>query len=319
MKFSVIMPVERVSGDAERAIGAVLAQSWSDFELILVGNSPASLPDDRRIVFVSEDDRNPARRRNIAAGRATGEILAFIDDDAFASRDWLARGGARFDGDPALLALGGPDPAPDGSPLSELISDTLLAAPLIGSGIACHEGRKSEFFLKAPHDIALVNLMVRREAFDAEGGFDETIGYIGEDTELIRRLIARGRVLYAPEVIVHHRRRAFPEAYVRQRFRYRVKTGRMLVAGSSSYRANRKILAFLIAGFTFLATVIFAPPIAAPLLAFYVVMTLVLGIKGTKLPAWLWPFMPLFFAVHHGTYFLGIVAGMAGGILTGRR
>ena len=79
-----------------------------------------------------------------------------------------------------------PDPAPPDSTVPELISDTLLATRYIGSGLACHESRAGVFDLEHASDIALVNLFVRRSAFT---GFDESIGYIGEDTALLVRAV----------------------------------------------------------------------------------------------------------------------------------
>src|SRR5438270_1262686 len=134
-KVSVIIPVERIGGDAERAIASVLGQNAPfDFELIVATAAPLSLPADDRIRNVVEGNRNPATRRNRAASEARGEILAFLDDDARADPQWLAAACAYFDAHPEVLAIGGPDPAPDDSSFAELISETLLATPLIGSG-----------------------------------------------------------------------------------------------------------------------------------------------------------------------------------------
>ena len=163
MKVSVIMPVERAGGDAERAIASVLAQHAPfPFELIVVSASPINKTGVRNVV---EINRNPATRRNRAVSGAKGEILAFIDDDATADPLWLSTAIRYLSEFPKVVALGGPDPAPTDSVTAELISETLLATPLIGSGIACHENRPGIFPIKRASDIALVNLFVRRVAF----------------------------------------------------------------------------------------------------------------------------------------------------------
>jgi glycosyltransferase involved in cell wall biosynthesis len=292
------MPVERLGGDAERAIESVLAQQAPfPFELIVV--SAGELPSRAGVRNVVEPDRNPASRRNRAVSVAGGDVLAFIDDDAVAAPDWLATACAYLDAHPDVLALGGPDPAPPHSPVSELVSDTLLATRWIGSGIAAHENRRGIFSLQRASDVALVNLFVRRDAF---AGFDESVGYIGEDTALLEELMKKGRVVYHGGVIVYHRRRAFPGPYLRQRWRYRVKTGRMMAAGTGSYARDPKIAAFLVAGFLGL---LFAPFVAVP----YALVTLVLGASATRLPIRWWPVIPVAFAMHHLTYWFGIVAG----------
>jgi glycosyltransferase involved in cell wall biosynthesis len=294
VKVSVIMPVERIGGDAERAIESVLRQAAPfDFELIVVSAAELVMLTDDRLRNVVETNRNPATRRNRAVSEATGEILAFIDDDARAEPGWLGNAVAYLDAHPDVLALGGPDPAPDDSTTTELISDTLLATPLIGSGVAAHENRRGTFDLTAPSDVALVNLFVRRSVFT---GFDESIGYIGEDTALIASLMRRGRVVYHDAVRVVHRRRAFPGAYLKQRWRYRVKTGERRAF-------TPKVTAFLIAG---TLAILIAPLAIVP----YFLLTLFLGARVTRLPARYWPVIPFAFALHHATYYCGICWGL---------
>lgn len=306
MKVSVIMPVERIGGDAERAIASVLEQEAPfPFELIVVSAEPLRWPAETRVMNIVVADRNPAVRRNRGVAASSGELLAFIDDDARAARDWLVTSASYFDAHPHILALGGPDPAPDDSTIAELIADTLLATPLIGSGIAAHENRRGIFDLRTPTDVALVNLFVRRSAFT---GFDEAIGYIGEDTRLLEELLARGRVVYHHGVRVVHRRRAFPGPYLRQRWRYRVKTGRLMMSGSKAHRGNRKIQAFLVAG---AIAIPLAPLVALP----YALLTLVLASRVTRLPLRHWPLIPVAFAAHHLTYWCGIIAGMIRGAI----
>ncbi len=300
-KVSVIMPVERVGGDAERAIASVLRQEPPfGFELIVVSAEPLRLPAETRVRNVVEPNRNPATRRNRAVSVAGGEVLAFIDDDAQADPQWLATAVAWLDAHSDVLALGGPDPAPPDSPVVELISETLLATRWIGSGVAAHENRRGIFDVKHASDVALVNLFIRRDAFT---GFDERVGYIGEDTALLDELRGRGRVVYHEGVRVFHRRRAFPGPYLRQRWRYRVKTGRMLMQGSRAHRADTKIWTFLAAGAIGL---LFAPILAVP----YAIGTFALGIRATRLPMRWWPVLPFAFAAHHLTYWLALVTGI---------
>jgi len=296
VKVSVIMPVERP--DAERAIRSVLAQEAPfEFELIAVSAAPLLLAPEAGVRNVVEPNRNPATRRNRAVSVAAGEILAFIDDDAIADPCWLATACAYLDAHPDALALGGPDPAPDDSTNAELVSDTLLATRWIGSGVIAHESRAGVFAIEHPSDIALVNLFVRRDVFD---GFDEGIGYIGEDTALVERVMTRGRVIYHSGVRVFHRRRAFPGQYLRQRWRYRVKTGEMLM--QPAYRRNPKIKRFFAAAVLmfFFWPILFVP---------YYVATLILGASATRLPRRYWPLLPFAFAAHHVTYFVAIIWG----------
>lgn len=299
------MPVTRPE-EARRAIEAVLSQpTRHQFELLTVGTGPGAT--------VVVEELNPSVRRNRAAAQATGDILAFIDDDAFAAPGWIDAAVDYLDQHAEALALGGPDPPPPDSTTGELIADTLLAAPWIGSGILCHENRPGIRQIRRPYDVALVNLFVRRKVFSEVGGFDESIGYVGEDTALIEELMRRGSVVYHSGVVVHHRRRAFPAAYLRQRWRYRRKTGHLLAAGIGAYARNPRLWLFLALPLILLVLAVAAPAIAVLMLIFYLASCLAFGVRVTRLPLHWWPAIPFLFLVHHAVYFLGTVSGFVSG------
>lgn len=313
-KVSIIIPVDRPEEGLTRTLESLEKQQEApSWEVILVGNVAGLQVDGTTVRSVPFDDRNPALRRNHAAALARGEILGFIDDDAAASPRWLETAAAFLDSHPYTVALGGPDPGPPVAPIAERISDMLLAARWIGSGVLCHEGRPGIFAIEKPHDLALVNLFIRRDAFEEAEGFDEAIGYIGEDTALLERLMRMGSVMYHDGCVVHHRRRPYPMAYLAQRWRYRVKTGLMLATGRA--RMNSKIAMFLTAGTLFVGLLMFSPRLAAGAFVAYCGVCLYAGISTRRVPVFLWPFIPLFFLTHHTTYFAGIMVGAARGLV----
>ena len=263
--------------------------------------------------WIAVESRNPGVRRNLAARGARGEILAFLDDDAEAEPGWIAAG-ARALQDAEIA--GGPDLGPPDAPYRERVSDLLLATPLIGSGVPAHERRAPEGPVRSPHDVALCNLFARRETFEALSGLDESLGYVGEDTDFLSRALARGlRVRLDPAVRVRHRRRAFPGSYLAQRWRYRVKTGRLFVERPGLYSA-RRIGAFLSAGFLATAgAAIFGVPFLVPAALLYAATTWALSFPIWRRDPALFPAVPFAFALHHLTYFGGLVAGIAGGLL----
>lgn len=88
--FSVILPVKDDPVGLPRAIASVLAQSLTDWELVVVddGSSfPVCVPADSRIRLVrNEQPRGPAAARNLGVSLSKGAYLAFCDsDDAFAT------------------------------------------------------------------------------------------------------------------------------------------------------------------------------------------------------------------------------------------
>jgi hypothetical protein len=126
------------------------------------------------------------------------------------------------------------------------------------------------------------------------------------------------RVVLDPRVRVWHRRRAFPGPYLAQRWRYRVKTGRLLVERPGLH-ARGRVMALLAAGFAAsAAAALFGPAFLVPAAAAYALLT-----WGCSFPIWrrdpaLAPAVPFAFAAHHATYFAGLVAGIGRGLFSRR-
>lgn len=85
---SVVMPVYNVQAYVAEAVESVLAQSFEDFELIIVddGSQDASIAicrsyDDPRIRIVSQSNRGLAAARNTGIAAARGNLIGFLDSD----------------------------------------------------------------------------------------------------------------------------------------------------------------------------------------------------------------------------------------------
>lgn len=314
---SVIIASERVDGSLSDCLSSLQRQDGAPaFEVRIASASQPRLPEDLAFPWewIPVEERNPALRRNLASRRANGRVLAFLDDDAEAEPGWVAAGLRALDN--AEIA-GGPDLGPAGAPYLERVSDLLLATPRIGSGVPAHERRAPEGPVRSPHDVALCNLFVRRDAWEALGGLDESLGYVGEDTDFVSRALARDlRVRLDPAVRVGHRRRPFPGSYLAQRWRYRVKTGRLFVERPGLY-SGRRMAAFLSAGFLASAgAAVFGAPFLLPAAVAYAGATWAFSFPIWRRDPALFPVVPVAFALHHATYFAGLVTGIARGLLT---
>ena len=111
----------------------------------------------------------PAEKRDIAAQQASGEFLAFIDDDAYPRKDWLANALRHFD-DPRVGGRGraGRDAA-----------DRLFAPAGLRGRLHVSPRRGPHAYRYLPvgrlreiDDFPSVNLIVRKKAFEEVGGFD---------------------------------------------------------------------------------------------------------------------------------------------------
>lgn len=98
-RYSVIVAVFNAESTIAAAIESVQAQTFSDFELILVddGSTDATLSvlqsaaeGDRRIQVVSQTNAGTAAARNAGWARAEGELRVFLDADDMLCDNYLA-------------------------------------------------------------------------------------------------------------------------------------------------------------------------------------------------------------------------------------
>lgn len=146
-----------------------------------------------------------ARNTGIAAAR--GEVVAFIDDDAWAEPEWLSELWAIHSSDPAIACVGGkivldwPDrPRP------------IWLRPSFWGYLGAYDLGAERRDL-GPRDLLPFggNISFKRLALEALGGFRTELGRrgsqlgAGEEGELCLRLLRAGhRVIYTPDAVVHH-------------------------------------------------------------------------------------------------------------------
>lgn len=137
--------------------------------------------------------------RNLGVTSAAGEIVAFIDSDCTADRLWL-RDLLPYLNDPRIALVGGKVEAHDRKTWLDRY-ETTHSALHMGSKIRLGAASHSDFY------VPTCNLLVRKQAFEAVGGLDESLR-VGEDVDLCWRLKANGyRGIYVPKGTVRHRHR----------------------------------------------------------------------------------------------------------------
>ena len=94
MKFSIIVPVYKVESYLPACVDSILAQTFTDFELILVDDgSPDSCPDicdsyakkDSRVRVIHKKNGGVSSARNVALDMAIGDYIVYLDSDDFFS------------------------------------------------------------------------------------------------------------------------------------------------------------------------------------------------------------------------------------------
>jgi GT2 family glycosyltransferase len=160
-----------------------------------------------RLVHESAPGKSVAIARALAV--ATGDVLAFTDDDVNVDEGWLDAVRDAMT-DPAVALVGGPVKPRWQSTVPGWIRRGRDRHPRLGSPIALLDYGDRAVEL-GPRTLLGANLAVRRDVFIKVGGFPATLGKLrgtllsGEDHELCRRVQDAGFcALYVPQVAVEH-------------------------------------------------------------------------------------------------------------------
>jgi glycosyltransferase involved in cell wall biosynthesis len=194
---SVNIAVKNRRALVARCLDALAEQTWRDFEVVVVdnGSTDGTLDELRRR---AADATTPYRlsvvscagslgaARNAGVAASQGEIVAFVDSDCVPERRWLERGVEVFraSGDRVATVQGLTLPDPDA---------------------ALGRWHVTQHIVEFTNRYEACNVFYRRAVLLEAGGFDETIGFFGEDTTAgwaVHRLGHEAR--FAGDAIVFH-------------------------------------------------------------------------------------------------------------------
>jgi len=198
LTLSVIVCAHNEAGYLGACLHSLLAQSRPPDEIIVINNASSDATGEvaRRIGgvrVIDEPRRGLVVARETARRAATGDILVYVDADCRAPLQWLQRIERRFRRRPDLIALSAPYRFYDWHAYGRALirAYDLTVAPLTQALVKHVLGIGTIFYGG--------NFAVRRTALERIGGFDTTIEFHGEDTNLGRRLHAIGRVALVRE------------------------------------------------------------------------------------------------------------------------
>jgi GT2 family glycosyltransferase len=193
------------------AVGALRRQTLLPLEVIVCIDHHDALLERARKAFAgarvipSEEQPGLSGARNTGIRHARGNVIAFLDDDAWPEPTWLAELAAVF-ADSRVIGAGGV-----AVPVWQQRTPRWLPPELYWV-IGCS-------YVGLPAGMAEIrnpigaNMAFRRSALTDAGGFVDGIGRVGsvplgcEETELAIRLRSRtgGVIVHAPAARVHHR------------------------------------------------------------------------------------------------------------------
>lgn len=225
-----------------RCLDGVLANTRTPDEVVLAVDSNEDLRviaeqeyGQRGVKVVASTGRGACDARNTGVAVSTGDVVVFIDDDAWPTDGWLEAIVEPFDRDPGIVAVGGrilPDYEPGGRPVPPEV------LWLVGCTYAGHRDDAGPVSRPIGSTMAF-----RRDALDAVGGFPSSFGPVGpkknnanEELAVSERLRARygpDSIWYQPDALVYH-------WVPRARLNWRYVARRSIVEGVSKAEIRRQ-------------------------------------------------------------------------------
>jgi GT2 family glycosyltransferase len=259
MTVSIIIAVKTWAKNLEECIGKCLELDFSDFEIIILPdfqegahpqaiantyNSKGTVP----IKVIPTGPITPPKKRDIGIIHAKGQIVAFIDDDAYPRRDWLKNALENFK-DNDVAAVGGSSVTPQDDSLRQKASGLIYASPLVSGRYIYRYLPRQKLQVD---DYPTCNLLVRKSVLEETGGFNTNF-WPGEDTKLCLD-ITQGlgkKIIYNPGVLVYHHRRQVFLPHLKQVANYGLHRGYF----AKRYPANSLKIAYFIPTLFLLALV----------------------------------------------------------------
>ncbi len=198
MKLSFIIAAHNEEGYLGDCLASVLEaarKSRWETEIIVVDNASSDRTAEvagiyPRVRVVREKHKGLTWARQAGLRAAKGDLLAYLDADVRLPQSWLRIVEEEFERNPKLVCLSGPYRYYDLSGFKKILAE-------------------GGWWLTAPLTYKLVGYMVlggnfvaKREALLKMGGFDTSISFYGEDTNIAWRLHKFGRVKFRMDFFV---------------------------------------------------------------------------------------------------------------------
>jgi glycosyltransferase involved in cell wall biosynthesis len=215
---SVVIACPKRSWMLDESLRFLEKQTYENWEAIVLPDEDISIEvPSSKVRVIPTGKVRPAEKRNLGIREAKGEIIAFIDDDAYPEMHWIEYA-VRYFGNESIGAVGGPGITPLGDSFLAKAGGRVYENILVSGNYRYRY--KAGGVRRDVDDFPSCNLFVRKSLLESFGGY-HTDFWPGEDTLLCKDIIDAGkRIVYDPWVVVSHHRRPLFMPHLRQLGRY---------------------------------------------------------------------------------------------------
>ncbi len=216
MKYALIIPVFNRPDEVDELLESLTRQTFTDFEVVVVEDG-SSIPckevvdkytGSLTIHYYVKENGGPGKARNFGVAHTQADYVIVLDSDAVLPAGYLAAVETELAAAPSD-AFGGPDRAhPSFTPMQKAINYAMTSFFTTG-GIRGGKRKMDKFYPRS------FNMGVRREVYEALGGFSEM--RFGEDIDFSTRIFKGGySCRLFPEAWVWHKRRTDLRKFFKQ-------------------------------------------------------------------------------------------------------
>jgi|CXWL01.1.fsa_nt_gi glycosyltransferase involved in cell wall biosynthesis len=197
---TVVIPNYNYAHYLRETIDSVLSQTYPNIEIIVVddgskdGSKEVLASYGSQIQAIFQQNQGVSAARNNGAGAGSGEFIAFLDADDAWLTEKIEKQVARFAADPelGLVHVGVDDVNADGTSLRHRLD-------------GAEDGAMNDMLMLKPGVLGGGSgVMIRREVFEAVGGFDTRLS-TSADFDLFVRISGQYRVGFVPSVLLRYR------------------------------------------------------------------------------------------------------------------
>lgn len=205
MEISIVIIAYNEEKDIRDCIQAILNQTVSDFELVIIddgstdntGKVVCEFKDSRILYFKSKKNQGYASARNKGIEHSKGKFIFFTDADCVPKADWLSQGLKKIKESETIAEVGGKTYFGKNKGPYSLSDRTTF--------------EKAYFPSRNENIFSTHNAVYRRTVLESVSGFDPRYNDGGEDIDLAIRILKSAGFLfkYNQNMVVYHKPKSF--------------------------------------------------------------------------------------------------------------